>query len=161
MLTPLYLSSTREVTGSLDERQLRDFHVAALRAAKGPEGPAYVAYSLAQLRAGKAEPAPVSFLLPPGNIRIQAAGHDLHEVSVLERHPDWQLVEYRYGNTHNSTSRYRAYRDRVEPVSYRLTMDMGLVFSAIVLLVPSSIAAALINFIWTAIARRRHPSTPA
>jgi hypothetical protein len=159
-LTALYIAGTREVTGSFDERQQRDFHIAAVSAATGPKGPTYVAYSLAQLRAGKLDPPPATFLLPQGDIRIDAAG-DLHRVAVLERHPDWQLVEYRYGNSHNSTSRYRAYRDRVEPVSYRITMDMGLFFSALLLLVPTSLVAALINAAWKAIARRRQGPTAA
>lgn len=79
----------------------------------------------------------------------------MHRVTVIERHADWQVVEYRYGNSHDSTSRYRAYRDRIEPLAYRMTMSMGFFVSALVLLLPVWIASRLINAIWNAVVRRR------
>ena len=154
-VTAMYFVSTPEVTGPFNERQERDFHIAAAKLTKDSNDTTYVAFSLAQLKTGKVDLASVSFLLPEGNIKIDVSGHDLHKVTVLERHPDWQLVEYDYGNTHNSSSRYRAFKDRIEPVSYRITMDMGLFFSAIVLLIPASIVSILINAIWRAIVRRK------
>ena len=154
-VTAMYFASTPEVTGNLTERQERDFHVAAVKLTKDANDATYVAFSLAQLKTGEVDLASVSFLLPERDIKINDRGADLHKVTVLERHPDWQLVEYRYGNTHDSISRYRAFKDRIEPVSYRITMDMGLFFSAIVLLIPASIVSILINAIWRAIARRK------
>ena len=70
---------------------------------------------------------------------------DLHRVTVLESQPEWQLVEYHYGNNHDSISRYRAFKDRIEPVSYRITMHPGIFFSAIVLLMPAWIVSVVIN----------------
>ena len=154
-VTAMYFVSTPEVTGNFTERQERDFHVAAVKLTKDATDATYVAFSLAQLKTGKVDLASVSFLLPEGDIKINVQGADLHKVTVLERHPDWQLVRYDYGNTHDSTSRYRAFKDRIEPVSYRITMDMGLFVSAIVLLIPASIVSALFNAIWRAIARRK------
>src|SRR5438552_455272 len=120
MVTAMYFASTPEVTGNFTERQERDFHIAAVSLTKAAKDTSYVAFSLAQFKTGKVDLASVSFLLPQGDIKIDVPG--LHKVTVLERHPDWQLVEYHYGNTHDSISRYRAFKDRIEPVSYRITM---------------------------------------
>jgi len=159
-VTAMYFASTPEVTGNFTERQERDFHVAAVSLSKDGNDANIVALSLAQLKAGKVDLASVSFLLPEGSIKVNIPS-DLHKVTVLERHADWQLVEYQYGNTHDSTSRYRAFKDRIEPVSYRITMDMGLFFSAIVLLIPASIVSALINVIWKRVTRRKRLSDAA
>jgi len=158
-LIALYFQSTPEVTGSFTEKQQRDFHVAAVRLGKDANDTSYAAYSLAQVKAGKVDLASMSFLLPRDVIDIP--GGDLHKVTVVERHPDWQLVEYRYGNTHDSISRYRAFKDRIEPVSYRITMHMGLAFGAIVLLIPAWIVSAVVNAIWNAVARRKKSSDAA
>ena len=154
-VTAMYYASTPEITGNFTERQERDFHIAAVSRTKAAKEASYVAVSLAQLKTGKVDLASVSFLLPQGHIKINVPSSDVHDVTVLERHPDWQLVEYYYGDTHDSISRYRAFRDHIEPVSYRITLDMGLVFSAIVLLVPAVIVSALINAVWKRVARRR------
>lgn len=158
-LTAVYFASTPEVTGNFTEREGRDFHVAAVRLTKDANDANYVAYSLAHLDAGKVDLASVSFLLPEDVINI--TGGDLHKVTVLERHPDWQLIEYHYGNTHDSISRYRAFKDRIEPISYRITMHIGLFFGAIVLLIPAWIVSALINRIWNAVAGRKQSSDVA
>lgn len=152
--TVLYFVSTPEVTGSLTEGQERDFHVAAASVVKDGNASEIVAVSLAQIKAGKVDLASVSFLLPQGDIKINAQS-DYHKVTVLERHADWQLVEYRFGNTHDSTSRYRAFRDRIEPISYRITADIGIFFSALVLLVLTTIVSAIINAAWRRVAGRK------
>lgn len=157
-LTVMYFARTPEITGNFTENQASHFHVAAVRLKAEPNKGGYAAYSLAQLNSGKVDLASLSFLLPQDVIASDAlgiVGHDTHRVRVLERHPDWQLVEYQYGNTHDSVSRYRAFKDRIEPVSYRVTMHMGLMLAAIVLLFPAWIVGAIINAIWNAIARRR------
>lgn len=150
MLVAMYFVSTPEVRGNFSERQERDFHVAAIT----PKDPNPVAVSLAQLKAGKVDLSSTIFLLPDGNIRMNVQGHDLHMVTVLERHPDWQLVEYHYGNTHDSISRYRAFKDRIEPVSYRITMHPGMVLTAVVLLVPAWVVYALMKAVWKRVAAR-------
>ncbi len=155
--TVLYFVSTPEITGNLTERQQRDFHVAAFSSSTNVASPV----SLAQVQSGKVDLGSVSFLAPAGDITVTTSGHDLHKVTVLERHPDWQLVEYHYGNSHDSTSRYRAFKARVEPVSYRVTMDMGLFLSAVMLVVPVWIVAAAINALWNRIARRTKASEQA
>jgi|SRR5579859_97695 len=155
-VTVMYFVSTPEITGKLSDRQQRDFHVAAFSPSTNVAYPV----SLAQLNDGKVDLGSVSFLAPPGDITVSASGHDLHKVTVLERHPDWQLVEYHYGNSHDSKSRYRAFKARIEPVSYRVTMDIGLFLSAVILVVPAWIVAALINAVWNRAARMTKRSEP-
>ena len=160
-VVPMYFASTPEVTGNFHVGQQRDFHIAAVTQTKDANDATVVPLSLAYLKTGKVDLASVSFLLPPGDIKVQDTGHDLHKVTVLERHQDWQLVEYHFGNSHDSISRYRAFKDRIEPVSYRNTMHMGLFVGAIILLVPVAIISFLINAIWKAVARRRKASDVA
>jgi hypothetical protein len=153
MVTIMYFTSTPEVVGNFSEREERDFHVAAVRLKMGANESKFVGYSLSYINSGKVDLASVSFLLPEESIDIP--GGDIHTVTILEHHPDWQLVEYRYGNTHDSVSRYRAFKGRIEPVSYRITMHPGVVFWALVLLIPAWLIGALINAVWNALARRR------
>jgi hypothetical protein len=156
----LYFGSTPEVTGNFTERQENDFHIAAVRIGKGALDADYSVVTLAQIKAQKVDVAAFTFLLPQDVVDLHPGG-DLHKATVLERHPDWQLVKYDYGNTHDSVSKYRAFKDRIEPVSYRQTMDMGMMFSAILLLIPVSLVSALINAIWRLVARRRGGANPA
>ena len=151
----MYFAGTPEITGNFSAAQERDFHIAAVRTAPSAGDGRFVALTLAALNAEKIDAASLTFLLPDGADRVNIPGGDIHEVIVLERHPDWQLLEYRFGNTHDSVSRYRAFGNRVEPVSYRMTMSMGLFFSAIVLLVPSLILSSLVNVIWRRVSLRR------
>jgi len=153
-VTVAYFAGTPEVTRDFTERQERDFHVAAARAAHDSGKGGQVFFALSHLRSGKVDLEGLSFLLPAGEIRIDVEGHDLHKVTVLERHADWQLIEYVYGNSHTSVSRYRAYKDRVEPVSYRVTMHFGLFVFAIVALIAALLASTLVNAVWNALARR-------
>ena len=142
MLMAMYFINTPKVTEHFTEGQERDFHVAAINLTENANP---VTVSLAQLNAKQVDLSSISFLLPEGGININDQSGDLHMVTVLESHPDWQLVEYRYGNSHDSISRYRAFKDRIEPVSYQITMHPGIFFSAIVLLIPAWIVSVVIN----------------
>lgn len=154
--TAMYLAITPEVTGSFTESQARGFRVATVSLKETAPEEKYAAYSLAALRA---QPRTIdlsskSFLLPQDVTNIFPDSGDTNKVTVLERHQDWQLVEYQFGNTHNSVSRYRAFKDRIEPVSFRVTMGPGIMLYAIVLLIPAWIVSALINAVWNAAAGR-------
>ena len=151
----MYFASTPEVTGDFTDRQARDFHIAVVGLTDGATAGGFSWVSLAQVRSEKFDLASVAFLLPQGEIKIESAGSDLHKVTVLERHSDWQLVEYHYGNSHDSISRYRAFKDRIEPVAYRVTMHAGMLLSALLLLVPVVIVSALVNAVWKWGAGRR------
>lgn len=163
-LPAMYFAMTPETTGNFSEAQARGFRVAAVRLIKddkGVKGPDYVALSLAQLQSGAVDLATVTFLLPEDVVDVFPDSGDLNRATVLERHPDRQLVEYRFGNTYDSTSRYLAFRDRIEPVSYRITMGPGLLMGAIVLVLPVWIVSILVNAIWNAIAGRKNSSDAA
>jgi hypothetical protein len=160
-VTAMYFVRNPEVTGNYSEMQEHDFHIAAVSLAKDAKSSSYVAFSLTQLKTGKVELGSVSFLLPQGDTKIHIPGSNSQTVTVLERHPDWQLVEFHYWNTHFTISRYRAFKDRIEPVSYRMAMDMLLLPAAIVLLIPATVVSALINAIWKRVDRRRKTSDVA
>ena len=71
------------------------------------------------------------FLLPEDSV---AVGDGETFAEVLQDHGDWQLVAVSYWNTHSSKSTYRAYDDRVEPVSYQLTGNVMVMLVLIFLL---------------------------
>lgn len=83
------------------------------------------------------------------------ANRDAHSVQVLERHPGWQLVRYRYGNTSETIGLHPAYRDRIEPVSYSLVAEIGIAFAAMLLVLPALLAGIIIHLAWKRVARRR------
>lgn len=131
---------------SFEGRTALEFTVAAM--VNGP--PVEVrAMSLQTLRERQAELDVVTFLLPQPSIVINAG--DVHRADVVEDHETWQLVEFYYSNTRTSTSIYRAYADRIEPLSYRVTSSVGQVISAMFALIPalviSLVFVPLINWI--------------
>lgn len=152
----MYVASTPEITGSFSEREERTFRVAAVKASGASGQREYVVYTLARLRQPGVDLSQISFLLPEKVVSIP--GGDLHRATVLEDHTSWQLIQYDFGNTHSSISRYRAFKDRIEPISYRVTFHPGIVISGFLLLIPALIAAALANWIGRAIASRRASS---
>ncbi|HKU46405.1 MAG TPA: hypothetical protein VJQ58_05940 [Burkholderiales bacterium] len=135
-----YLASTPEETRDFTS-VARHFHVMAMR--DGKPLPA----TLATLPKG--EPA-ITYLLPVAVIEVP--GGDLHRATVLESQPDRQLVRYDYGNTVDSVSRYRAFRDRVEPVSHRVEFHPGVLITLGVLLLPAWVLSYVANWLWRRIA---------
>ncbi len=67
---------------------------------------------------------------------------------LVQKSSDWQLVEYRYANTVDSTSRYRAYADRVEPISHRVTSHPGLLIAFVLLALPVWLASFVVAWLW-------------
>lgn len=88
---------------------------------------------------------PLQFLLPQKEISIVHG--DFHRAKVIEDHGDWQIIEFYYSNTHNSTSRYKAYADRIEPISYLVTFSIGHMMLLIILVVPIYLLALLVTFV--------------
>lgn len=151
-VTIMYRVATPEMAGpALTEREERNFRVAALRLKPAPQEAKFVGYTLSSIRSGKVDPSAISFLLP--NEPFEIAQGDIHSVSVLERHAEWQLVEYRFANTYDSVSRYRAFKDRIEPLSYRITMHPGVFIWAFLLLIPAWLVGALVNLVWPRLSR--------
>jgi hypothetical protein len=140
-------------TPPLAERAARHFMVALAPQPVGSAAKVQPA-TLHDVQQGRVDTSKFTFLLPPDPIEVDA-DWDHHSVTVVERHPDWQLIEYYYGNTAETIGRYRAWRDRLEPVEYRIVADAGIGFAAPVLLVFSLLLSTAINFVWRRVARAR------
>ena len=135
---------------SFEGRTAREFTVAAM--VNGP--PVEVrAISLQRLRERQAELDVVTFLLPQPSTVINAG--DTHRADVIEDHGTWQLVGFYYSNTRTSTSIYRAYADRIEPLSYRITSSVGQMMGAMFALVPALVASLVLVPLVNWIRRRR------
>ena len=68
-------------------------------------------------------------------------------VKVLEDHGEWQLIEFNYSNTYDTTSVYKAFPDRVEPVYFRINAHVGQAMLALPLVVVVYVLAVSITFI--------------
>ena len=117
-------------------RVQKEFRVLAIRDGKP------VATSLATL------PKDATFLLPTS---IYELTPDVHRVVVLENSTAWQLVQYEFDNTVSTVSRYRAFRDRIEPLSHRMTFHPGLVVAFVVLMLPAWLLAWVAGLLWNAL----------
>jgi len=84
------------------------------------------------------------FLLAERKIIIDNG--DIQRVAVLEEHDDWQLIKFSYSNGYTSTSIYRAYTGRVEPVSYQMTSSFADVIMIFVLVLPAYLLAWIATF---------------
>ncbi len=147
-MAAVYLwQSPGELTGSQIASQERHFYVAAVQRTGSRQQARILPMTLARLKAGELDMKSTSFLLPPGEIRVDA-DHDHHSVKVLERHPEGQLLEYHHGNTREAVSRYRAFHDRIEPLSYRVLAHVGMAFTALLLLIPVAVTGMAINWLW-------------
>jgi hypothetical protein len=147
-VTPLfvvvYVASVALVYPALTPEETRDFgrwakqfHVMAFRDGK----PAAATLATSAQR----DPA-LRFLLPQAEVELHMG--DLHKATVLDKGSDWQLVRYDYGNTISSVSVYRAFADRVEPVSFRVTFDPGLMIALVALALPAWLLAFIAAWAW-------------
>lgn len=141
----LYIASTQKETEDFTGRTAHEFSVAAVgRSSPKAEGD-YRVVNLERLNAGNIDLTDITFLLPQKSITINVG--DIHRAEILEEHRAWQLIAFYYSNTRTSTSIYRAYQDRIEPISYRVTSSVGQFFGAITLLVPALVLSILISAI--------------
>ena len=138
---------------SFTGRTAQNFKIAGVVTDPGPSEAPYRVLNLGYLRSGNADLDELTFLL--GQARLTINVGDIHTVERLESHGDSQLVAFHYANTHTSTSIYRAYADRIEPVSYRVTSGVGQVFMAGGLFLPILIGTILFVVIYNWLARRR------
>jgi len=134
------------ITEHFPEQTARSFSVAVVEESDG--GYEYGRRTLQTIRDRAPGLPSFRYLLPEQRITINVG--DVHHATVIEDHGDWQLIEYDYSNTYIATSIYRAYADRVEPVSYQMTGSVG---DAMMAMAVTAIAvllylfAALINFV--------------
>ena len=153
-LIAMYLSSTPpEKTTDFTGRTARDFTVAGVITGHSNKEPKYRVFNLEYVNSGELDLTGVTFKLPSNSITINVG--DIHRAEILEEHDGWQLVAFHYSNTRTSTSIYRAYDNRIEPVSYKLTSHLGQAFSAIILLIPALVLSAIITAFLNWRARRR------
>ena len=138
-----FVTRSAPVTTEFDERTARLFSIAV--AEKTDKGIQYKRTSLAIVQGRDPALPPVDYRLPETQITIDEG--DVHYVTVLEDHGEWQLIRFLYNNTYMGESIYRAYADRVEPVSFHMTSHIGQAMMAMFLVVPVYIAAWLITFI--------------
>ena len=83
----------------------------------GNGGYRYVAWD--QLRAVEVDGIARTFLLPANEGGDDAALSRRNAFAVIENRGDRQVVEVNVLDTHQSWSRYEAYRDRIVPIAFR------------------------------------------
>jgi len=132
-LAALFFLSTPTETNDFTGLVAENFTVAGIVAGGDAIEQPYRVFTLARMNSGELNQDGVSFLLPKPKITINVG--DIHRARILEDHGDWQLVQFDYSNTRTSTSIYRAYADRIEPVSYRLTSSPMHMFAVLLLFV--------------------------
>lgn len=134
-LIVMYFATTPKQTRDFTGQTADEFTVAGVKTSSKVEGGKYRVFNLERVNSGNLDLSDITFLLPQKSITIYVG--DVHSAQILEDHGEWQLVAFYYSNTRTSTSIYRAFQDRVEPVSYRITSSVGHFFGAIALLVPA------------------------
>lgn len=146
LVTGFYLTRPPLVTEDFTGRVARSFWVATVT--ESDTGFEYGAVRLESIIARDARLRALEFLLPEERITINVS--DIHHAAILEDNGEWQLIEFNYSNTYMATSIYRAYPDRVEPVSYQLKSSVSDAFVAMqftVVAVGLYLLAVLINLI--------------
>ena len=138
------------VTSEFNDQVASTFSVAVVT--EKHDGFDYVRTTLETINARHPELPPARYLLPESE--IQMVYENSYVAKVLEDHGDWQLIEFHYSNTYDSTSIYKAYPDRVEPVYFRINSHVGQVMLALPLVLVVYVLAVLITFIRNWRARR-------
>ena len=151
-LVVLFFLSTPTETDDFTGPVARNFTVAGIVAGGDANEQPYRVFALARMNSGELNLDGVSFLLPKPKITINVG--DIHRAKILEDHGDWQLVQFDYSNTHTSTSIYRAYADRIEPVSYRLTSSPMHMFAVLLLFIVALVLTGIITGVLKWRARR-------
>ena len=142
------------ITEDFSEQTSRSFSVAIIEASNA--GYEYGRRTLEVIRERDPELHSFSYLLPEQQITITVG--DIHHATIIEDHGDWQLIEFNYSNTYIATSIYRAYEDRIEPVSYQMTSSVGdamLAMAITIVAVLLYLIGVLINFARNRRARNR------
>ena len=138
------------VTSNFEGQAARTFSVAVVT--EKQDGIEYARTTLETINTRSPELPQERYLLPEPEVRMNSKYS--YVVKVLEDHGDWQLIEFDYANTYNSTSIYKAYPGRVEPVYFRVNSHVGQVMLALPLALVVYVLAVLIAFIRNWRARR-------
>ncbi len=133
------------ITDDFADRASRKFSIATVR--ESADGFEYGRQTLEGYLERDPERLAFSYLLPEAKITIQVG--DIHQAAIIEDHGDWQLIEFNYSNTYMATSIYRAYTDRIEPVSYQLNSSVGDAMAGMIVTIAALflyLLAVIINF---------------
>jgi hypothetical protein len=149
----LYAWSTPKETTDFSGTTARHFTIAGIVTGDTVAGSPYRALQLEDVVSGDMDLEGITFLLPQPAITINVG--DIHRAEITEDHGEWQLVTYYYSNTRTSQSVYKAYADRVEPVSYRVTSSAGQLAAFLMALVPAAILTSIIGSVLNWLARRK------
>jgi len=120
----------------------QQFFVAGLIQTDPPQSSDFTLFRLEDLQSEKKQHKKINFLIPDNTKMIQF--HDYGRATVLADHGDWQLIEFSYSDTYMSTSVYKAYKNRVEPVSYLLPFHMLYFIWFIIALIPALIVFLIV-----------------
>lgn len=140
ILSQLLAAPVTDFNGPVANR----FRVALFATGSGADGKGHRVTNLRKLAETTRPATGFSFLAPSQEVILRSG--DVQRVRVLETHADHQLIAFHYANTHSSISTYRAWADRVEPVSYRVTSSVGQVMFAALAIVPVWLLALLLTF---------------
>ena len=146
MLVPAYYFTLPPTeTESFDGRTARMFSVATFPVNEDAPQDDPRRTTLESINTGNYDGQFETFLLPQP--RVAYRDGDPHRVSVIENGTDWQLVRFQYSNTYTATSLYRAYGDRIEPVSFSMTSHVGQGSVALVMLFVAWLVAKIIAMV--------------
>jgi hypothetical protein len=143
LIVGIFVTRPPLITDDFSGTTARRFSIAIVTEVDGDNQ--YERRTLETLQESGREIPSFSFLLPEDR-NIIVAG-DIHHVTVLEDHGDWQLIKFNYSNTYTATSIYRAYVDRVEPVSYQMNSSFADVVVVFAMIVPAYLLALVITFV--------------
>lgn len=135
-----FVTRSPPVTEDFDDRIARRFSVTYAEVTD--RGVVYRVTTLEAVRSRNPELPRIDYRLGDSDIRIDVG--DVHYVSVIEEHGDWQLVKFVYNNTYMGESIYRAYDGRVEPVSFHMVSHVGQAMAALALVIPAYVLAWMI-----------------
>jgi hypothetical protein len=134
-------------------RTLREFTIAGVATNADKTDSPYRVLTLEQFRSPDSDFSDLTFLLPIPSVTINVG--DIHRAEVLEHADDSQLIAFHYSNSRTSVSVYRAFEKTIEPVSHKVTSDVGQGFSAVLLFIPALIISAIIASAYNWVAHRR------
>jgi len=146
MVIGFFVTRPPLITEDFSENVARSFSIAIVE--ESTDGAVYGRRTLETVLERGAELRPYRYLLPERQITINNG--DIHHATVLDDNGESQLIEFNYANTYMATSVYRAYEDRIEPVSYQMTSSVGDVMMAMAFTVVAVLLyalARLVNFI--------------
>jgi hypothetical protein len=141
-----FLTRPPLITGDFSAQTARSFSIAVVE--ETDDGYEYRRQTLQTIQEREPQLPALRYLLPEQRVTIDVS--DIHYATVIEDHGDWQLIEYDYSNTYMATSIYRAYADRIEPVSYQMTGSVGdavMAMAVTVIAVLLYFLATLVNFV--------------